>query len=540
MKRLLFAIIASLCGFAAKAVECIPSGVTDQFTYFVAVDATDFTTRETGLTTFTVYRSRNGGAATAYTTPTINETSAANMPGVYELLLDEDMTIDSGDDVQHVTLHITHAGMAPVTKEVCIGRPKITAGETLTVSAGNGAANVTQYNGTNGTATAGIPAVNTTQLNGTSQTARDIGASVLISSGTGTGQLSVTSGVIASNVQQFGGSAGTFAGGRPEVNASHWGGTAVASAVVNANVVQQSGDSAVADRIEAFFDGTCGSYPEFGITRGVGCTAQAYTAATPSITLDASAPFGDNTLAGATVLICGSTQGYCQPAIIASNVSTGDIATLTQALPVEPTGTITFTIIGTTIAELDPADIRAAVGLASPNMDTQFSGIQSDTNDVQTRLPAALVSGRMDSSTGAMAANVITSTAINNDAFTAAKFASDVGTEFGTATWATTTRLLTAGTNIVLAKGTGITGFNDLDAAGIRGAVGLATNNLDTQLSGLDGKIDTIDTVADAIKVKTDQLTFGVTNELNVNVESMNANSVCGTGDPGTPWTGCP
>jgi uncharacterized protein (UPF0548 family) len=94
----------------------IPSGVTDQYIYFVAVDATDLKTRETGLSSFTVYRSRNGGAAAAYTTPTVNETDATNMPGVYELLLDEDMTIDAGDDSQEVCLHITHASMAPVTR----------------------------------------------------------------------------------------------------------------------------------------------------------------------------------------------------------------------------------------------------------------------------------------------------------------------------------------------------------------------------------------------------------------------------------------
>jgi hypothetical protein len=37
--------------------------------------------------------------------------------------------------------------------------------------------------------------------------------------------------------------------------------------------------------------------------------------------------------------------------------------------------------------------------------------------------------------------------------------------------WAYTTRVLTAGTNIVLAKGAGITGLNDLDAAGVTAAV---------------------------------------------------------------------
>ncbi len=43
---------------------------------------------------------------------------------------------------------------------------------------------------------------------------------------------------VSANVTQFGGSAGTFSGGRPEVNATHWGGTAVASATVRANAIQ--------------------------------------------------------------------------------------------------------------------------------------------------------------------------------------------------------------------------------------------------------------------------------------------------------------
>lgn len=112
----------------------IPSGTTDQYIYFVALDATDFTTRETGLSSFTVYRSRNGAAAAAMTTPTINETSSANMPGVYELLLDEDMTIGAGNDSEEMAFHITHAGMAPVTRTIELYRPKIAVGETIGVT----------------------------------------------------------------------------------------------------------------------------------------------------------------------------------------------------------------------------------------------------------------------------------------------------------------------------------------------------------------------------------------------------------------------
>ena len=96
----------------------IASGVTDQLISFVAVDATDFATRETGLSSFTVYRSRNGGTATAMTTPTVAELDATNMPGVYTLLLDEDMTIGGGNDTEEMVFHITQASMAPVTRTI--------------------------------------------------------------------------------------------------------------------------------------------------------------------------------------------------------------------------------------------------------------------------------------------------------------------------------------------------------------------------------------------------------------------------------------
>jgi hypothetical protein len=123
------------------------SGVTDQYIYFVAVDATDLTTRETGLNSFTVYRSRDGAAAASFTTPTVNETDVTNMPGVYELLLDEDMTIGAGNDSEAVALHITHAGMAPVTLTYELYRAKATAGETVTVSSGVASANAVQISG---------------------------------------------------------------------------------------------------------------------------------------------------------------------------------------------------------------------------------------------------------------------------------------------------------------------------------------------------------------------------------------------------------
>lgn len=191
----------------------IASGVTDQYIYFVAVDSTDLKTRETGLSSFTVYRSRNGGAAVAYTTPTVNETDVTNMPGVYELLLDEDMTIDAGDETQEVCLHITQASMAPVTRVFELYRPKITAGNTLAVdAAGNGDSNVTEWLGTTPAtpSVAGVPEVDVTHFNGT---------------------------------------AGTFAAGRPEVNTSHAAGTAWNSGAIGAATL--AADTITAAKIAA-------------------------------------------------------------------------------------------------------------------------------------------------------------------------------------------------------------------------------------------------------------------------------------------------
>ena len=91
----------------------IPNGVTTLKKAFVARSsvANEYMT---GLTSFVVYRSRNGAIPVAYDNPTIAEVSATNMAGVYTLLVDEDTTI-SGDYAEEYVLRITSEGMRPVT-----------------------------------------------------------------------------------------------------------------------------------------------------------------------------------------------------------------------------------------------------------------------------------------------------------------------------------------------------------------------------------------------------------------------------------------
>jgi hypothetical protein len=135
---------------------------------------------------------------------------------------------------------------------------------------------------------------------------------------------------------------------------------------------------------------------------------------------------------------------------------------------------------------------RGLAGTALPNADADAAGGLpiSDAGglDLDARLDAA-ISSRLASASISLSAGAVT-VGTNNDktgyglvdgAITAAKIASDAITsakvadgfltaaKFASgafdAVWSVATRILTAGTNIVLAKGTGVTGFNDLSAA---------------------------------------------------------------------------
>ena len=86
-------------------------GVTQKLS-FVGIDSADHTTRKTGLSTFTVYYSLNGGTSTAMTTPTVAELDATNMEGDYTLLVDEAGMVSSAGEL---TINITATGMDAVT-----------------------------------------------------------------------------------------------------------------------------------------------------------------------------------------------------------------------------------------------------------------------------------------------------------------------------------------------------------------------------------------------------------------------------------------
>jgi len=108
------------------------------------------------------------------------------------------------------------------------------------------------------------------------------------------------------------------------------------------------------------------------------------------------------------------------------------------------TAAATPTVAG--VPEVDVTHFNGTAGTFAagrPEVNTSHVGgtlqtagdIIGDTNDIQARLPAALVGGRIDASVGAVAANAITAAAIATGAIDADALAADAGTEIAAAVW---------------------------------------------------------------------------------------------------------
>ena len=154
-----------------------------------------------GLTCY--YRKGALGAATSVTLATLalittpwatggfKEVDATNMPGLYRFDI-PNLALDTAGIT--VIYFKGASNMAPVVLEIeVVGvdvfdgvRMGLTSLPTAVAGAINGVPLSVSASG----------AVNTLQINGTAQTARDIGASVLLSVGTGTGQISLSAGAV--------------------------------------------------------------------------------------------------------------------------------------------------------------------------------------------------------------------------------------------------------------------------------------------------------------------------------------------------------
>lgn len=152
----------------------------------------------------TAYLMKDHGAVTVLGDVTATEMDATNAKGVYQFDLTQ---AETNADEQVFTAKSTTANVSIVPRFVSTLPVRFT---TLVIDA------------------AGLVDANAVKIGptgaGTAQTARDVGASVLLSAGTGTGQLDFTSGVVKSNITQWLGTAVSTptVAGVPNVNVRTW------------------------------------------------------------------------------------------------------------------------------------------------------------------------------------------------------------------------------------------------------------------------------------------------------------------------------
>lgn len=226
------------------------------------------------------------------------------------------------------------------------------------------------------------------------------------------------------------------------------------------------------------------------------------------------------TSSGVYYLDLTSTEMNADTVAIIVKTSSSDAKTTTLVMYPEEAGDIRVNV-----TQFGGTNGTFASGRPETNM-THIAGSAVSTSTAQIGANAVQAGGTAWGS-GAITAASIASDAITNakiaadaigaseiaaDAIDASALATDAVTEIVNAVWAAVTRTLTANTNL-----------NDLNAAGVRAAVGLASANLDTQLTAID---DLIDTEVGAIKIKTDQLTFSTANRVDSQVYGMQADTL--------------
>jgi hypothetical protein len=212
-------------------------------------------------------------------------------------------------------------------------------------------------------------------------------------------------------------------------------------------------------------------------------------------------------------------------AIAGSNAAT-TYASLTVSGATTLTGAVSATnasndIVGIDVAKIS-GDATAANNAESFFDGTGYAGTGNTIPTVTTATNVTTVNG--------LAANVIT----------AAATAADFGTEIGTATWATATRVLTGATNLTtdLATPTNITAGTITTVSGnVTGSVGSVAAGGITASSVATGAIDADAIAADgATKVANAVLAAAAADPIDANIEQVNTVVIQGVGTTGDKW----
>lgn len=453
-------------------------------------------------TNLTGYVSKDHGTATALADTSATEMDATNAKGWY--LFDLAQAETNADELLFTGKSST-AGIA------CVGRP-------ITTTAANFNLQSIDASGR----------VDVAKIAGTTQTARDIGASVLLSAGTGTGQLDFTGGVVKANAMQWLG--GTIPAvsvtGVPLVDLKYVLGTIspAAAGSVRADAVTGAVGSvtgavgsvtgavgSVTGNMGGNVSGSVGSVTA-GVTvasnndkTGYALTAleslithsgTAQAGGSSSITLAAGASATDGLHVGNLIKVYGGT-GAGQTRTISAYIGATKVATVGRAWAITPDSSSTYAVEAIQSPVLDSnlyviassvqGNVSGSVGSVAGNVGGSVASVVGLT---ASNLDAA-VSSRSTYAGGAVAsvtAGVTVST--NND-----KTGYGLSAAAVQAVWDALTSTLTTAGSIGKRLADYITG----DAYARIGASGAGLTALgDTRISNLDAAVSTRSTYAGA------------------------------------------
>lgn len=374
------------------------------------------------------YHRENDSSATAITLATMTvgtwatggfkEISSANMPGLYQLGI-PDAALASGSKYVIIMLKGA-ANMAPVVLEI-----ELTAWDNMDATRGG----LSALPNANAAANGGLPTV-------------DANNAVKVQSGTGSNQISLSSGLV------------TLAG------VTHTG--AVIPTVTTVNGLASgviTATSIAADAITAakIADGAIDAATfAAGAINAAAIATDAITAAkiaadaigASELAADAVAEIQSGlatptnitagTITTVTNLTNAPTNGdftATMKSSITANVPTA--ATIAAAVWAVLTSTLTTSgSIGKLIVDNLNATISSIAGLigtpTAADLATDIAALQADTDDIQTRLPSGLNSGNITAHVVSIANNAITAAAIATNAIDADALAADAVTEIGT------------------------------------------------------------------------------------------------------------
>lgn len=483
--------------------DIVQKGATDRSVTLHIMDSTDGTP-ETGVVFNTsgidLWYRREGAAKTSITEATLAALTTAHTDGGFLHISDGDYRLDLPDaafatGANHVDFGGTVTGMIVVGGRVRLVDYNLEVN--FSTNAAPGASGGLLISGSNsGTTTLGALTITgatthtgataytgaVTMAAGLAITQSTSNASAFSAVGNGTGHgISATSGSGAT------GNGINAAAASTNGNGVNFAGTGTGSGERAVGGATGQGVSMVGGATSGLglgisYTAPIGACAELGIAESG--TLQSATATTA--VLRSATSFADDLVIGMTLAITGGT-GAGQSRLITDWVSATDTATV-ETWTTTPDNTSLYEVYRTAAGSggsgLDAAGVRAAIGMASADLDTQLDAIKSDT------------------------AATLVDTA-----------------EIGTAGAGLTNINLPNQTMDIVGN---ITGNLSGSVGSVTGAVGSVTGAVGS-VTGL--------TAADvgAIKTKTDSLTFTKANEIDANIQSLNGVTLTGDGS-GSPF----